>query len=229
MNFNKLISLSVFLLILIAIILRINIIYKTIYPDNDDENQIENDVENFIVSSKKAKQCDFKPAGTDKLDCMLKCKQNENCYHYKCEDICGNCEGKKCPWDLEREKFAKLNILRPVIISIETSEGSAKISFKSNKDNVKGYMYQIYKTNNKSDGITTGTFANKDCITCEKVLKGLDTKETYTISVKPYNDKGVGEESNKISFNPIGELRTYDFKIDSPIENLLGSNYEFCN
>ena len=35
MNFNKLISLSVFLLILIAIILRINIIYNTIYPDND--------------------------------------------------------------------------------------------------------------------------------------------------------------------------------------------------
>ena len=76
-------------------------------------------------------------------------------------------------------------------------------------------MYQIYKTNDKSSGITIGTFPNKDCITCEKILKGLSTRETYTISVKPYNKDGVGEESNKVSFTPIGELRTYDFKINS--------------
>ena len=74
-----------------------------------------------------------------------------------------------------------------------------------------------------------GTFSNKDCITCEKLLKGLSTRDTYTVSVKPYNDDGVGDESNKISFTPIGELRTYDFNINSPIENLLGDDYEHCN
>ena len=40
MNFNKLISLSVFLLILTAIILRINIIYNTIYPRMINETKI---------------------------------------------------------------------------------------------------------------------------------------------------------------------------------------------
>ena len=98
-------------------------------------------------------------------------------------------------------------------ITKETSEGTAKISFKSNKDKVKGYMYQIYRTNDKAAGITAGTFSNKDCITCEKVLKGL-SRDTYTVSVKPYNDDK--DESNKISFTPQGELRTYDFNINSP-------------
>ena len=87
-------------------------------------------------------------------------------------------------------------------ITVETSEGTAKISFKSNKDKVKGYMYQIYRTNDKAAGITVGHISNKDCITCEKVLKGLSTRDTYTVSVKPYNDDGVGDESNKISFTP---------------------------
>jgi len=225
MNFNKLISLSVFLLILIAIVLRINIIYNTIYPKNNSENETEN----FIVSSGGNSKCDFKPEGNNELHCISLCKENENCFHFQCENICGKCNGEKCPWDLETEKYAKLNILRPVTIKIETSEGTAKISFKSNKDNVKGYMYQIYKTNDKAAGITIGTFTNKDCITCEKVLKGLSTTDTYTVSVKPYNDDGVGDESNKISFIPIGELRTYDFNIKSPIENLLGDDYEHCN
>lgn len=229
MNFNKLISLSVFLFVLIAIVLRINIIYKTIYP-NKEQDEVENKTENFIVSSKKASNCFFKPQGTDRLDCISKCKKNENCYHYKCEDICGKCNGEICPWDVDARKASVYNTnLRPVAIKVETAEGTAKISFKSHKDKILGYMYQIYKTNDKSSGITIGTFPNKDCITCEKILKGLSTRETYTISVKPYNKDGVGEESNKVSFTPIGELRTYDFKINSPVENLLGDNYEFCN
>ena len=36
----------------------------------------------------------------------------------------------------------------------------------------------------KAAGITIGTFSNKDCITCEKVLKGLSTRDTYTVSLK---------------------------------------------
>ena len=38
-----------------------------------------------------------------------------------------------------------------------------------------------------------------------------------------------GEESNKINFSPIGDLRTYDFNINSPIENLLSGDYDMCH
>jgi len=221
MNFNKLISLSVFLLIFIAFIYRINIIYKTVYPPYKPEN--------FIVAPKTDERCSFKPAGNNELHCISLCKENENCYHFQCENICGKCDNNKCPWELKKETNSNLNFLKAVTISIETSEGSAKISFKSNNDNTEGYIYQLYKTNNKSDGITIGNIGNNKCITCEKVITNLDTRETYTISVKPYNKNGVGEESNKINFSPIGDLRTYDFNINSPIENLLSGDYDMCH
>lgn len=182
------------------------------------------------------KNCNFKVTGESKLDCLNKCKANKHCYYYQCEKICGKCEKENtdCHWDKPdvSKGSTKDNKPHPVEISIDTSEGSVKISFKTTRlklHDIDGYLYQLYKTNNKSDGIIMGTFANKNCITCEKVITNLDPKETYTVSVKPFNNYGVGEESNKINFMPIGKLSSYDFNINTPIEDLFENEYKFCD
>jgi hypothetical protein len=180
----------------------------------------------------KAKVCDFEATGINKIDCLNKCKSNQNCYHYLCEEECGKCEKNNvdCPWDKLNETSG--DKIEPIEIKVDTSEGSVKISFETlrlKKYEIDGYLYQLYKTNRKSDGIIMGVFANKNCITCEKVLTGLDPNETYTVSVKPFNKKGIGEESNKINFVPIGKLSVYDFNINTPIEDLFENEYKFCD
>lgn len=190
-------------------------------------NSAENPQETF-----KAKVCDFEATGINKIDCLNKCKSNQNCYHYKCEEECGKCEKNniECPWDKIDETSG--DKIEPIEIKVDTSEGSVKISFETlrlKKYEIDGYLYQLYKTNRKSDGIIMGVFANKNCITCEKVLTGLDPNETYTVSVKPFNKKGIGEESNKVNFVPIGKLSVYDFNINTPIEDLFENEYNFCD
>ena len=110
--------------------------------------------ENFRVGN-----CNFTPTGDNKLDCLNKCKANPDCVHYQCENICSKCEVDKtiCSWDEKEE------ILDPVKIKVDTSEGSVKISFVTSKKSyeVDGYLYQMYKTNNKSDGIHMGIFPIK--------------------------------------------------------------------
>lgn len=182
----------------------------------------------------KAKVCDFEATGINKIDCLNKCKANQNCYHYECEEECGKCEKNniECPWDKIDETSG--DKIEPIEIKVDTSEGSVKISFETlrlKKYEIDGYLYQLYKTNRKSDGIIMGVFANKNCITCEKVLTGLDPTETYTVSVKPFNKKGIGEESNKVNFVPIGKLSVYDFpiNINTPIEDLFENEYKFCD
>ena len=187
--------------------------------------------ENFRLGN-----CDFVATGDNKLDCLNKCQLNPHCYHYQCENICNKCILDKtiCPWDEQEETLepSKNNTPQAVEIKVDTSEGSVKISFATSRKKsyeVDGYLYQLYKTNNKSDGIHMGVFANKNCITCEKVITGLEPTETYTISVKPFNRNGLAEESNKINFVPIGKLSNYDFNINTPIEDLFENEYKFCD
>ena len=191
--------------------------------------------EDKSVEPFKSKVCDFKATGVSKIDCLNKCNANSNCLHYQCELECGKCEknNEVCPWDNPDESNEDKNDEpEPLEIKVDTSEGSVKISFETKRIKpyeVDGYLYQMYKTNRKSDGIIMGVFANKNCITCEKVLTGLDPTETYTVSVKPFNSNGILEESNKINFVPIGKLSTYDFNINTPIEDLFENEYKFCD
>lgn len=193
-----------------------------------------------LVLQKKEKfrvgNCNFTPTGDNKLDCLNKCKANPDCFHYQCENICSKCELDKtvCPWDEKEETLepAANNTPQGVEIKVDTTEGSVKISFVTSRKKsyeVDGYLYQMYKTNNKSDGIHMGIFANKNCITCEKVITGLEPTETYTVSVRPFNRNGLAEESNKINFVPIGKLSNYDFNINTPIEDLFENEYKFCD
>ena len=191
-----------------------------------------------INESFQAKKCEFTAIGESKLDCLNKCKAHDECYHYHCEEVCGECERKNvdCHWDRPDEKLEATADRRPqpVEIKVDTSEGSVKISFETSRlksYEIDGYLYQLYKTNKKSDGILMGVFANKNCITCEKVINRLDPNETYTVSVKPFNQNGVGEESNKVNFVPIGKLSMYDFpiNINTPIEDLFENEYKFCD
>lgn len=183
----------------------------------------------------KAKVCDFEATGVSKIDCLNKCYANTNCLYYQCEKECGKCEvnNEICPWEKPKDNNnVKNNETEPIEIKVDTSEGSVKISFETNRIKlyeVDGYLYQLYKTNRKSDGIIMGVFANKNCITCEKVLTGLDPTETYTVSVKPFNRNGILEESNKVNFVPIGKLSTYDFNINTPVEDLFENEYKFCD
>ena len=181
-------------------------------------------------------KCDYVAIGDNKLDCLNKCKANHECYHYQCEEICSKCERDEttCPWEKPEVtlKPTENNTPQPVEIEVDTSEGSVKIAFKTSRVksyDIDGYLYQLYKTNNKSDGIHMGLFSNKNCITCEKVITGLSPTETYTVSVKPFNRNGIGEESNKINFVPIGKLSNFDFNINTPVEDLFENEYKFCD
>ena len=188
-------------------------------------------IENFRIG-----RCEFKETGESKLDCLNKCKSNFHCFHYQCEDICNYCEENKtqCPWDKSDIilKLTKDKKPQPVEISVETTEGSAKISFNTSRYKaykIEGYLYNLYKTHKKSEGVEMGLFGNKNCTTCEKVITGLDPKETYTVSVKAFNTNGMGEESNKVNFVPIGRLSNFDFNINTPIEDMFENEYKFCD
>ena len=89
---------------------------------------------------------------------------------------------------------------------------------------IDGYLFYINKKGSTADGIkegiNIGKLNNKNCIECEKVINNLDPSQTYSISIRGYNKNGLGDSSNIINFNPMGNLNTRDYKLIPPIEAL---------
>ena len=193
--------------------------------------------ENFSMS-----QCDFKASGNGPLDCMNKCTDNPKCSYLSCEKICTKCidEKKKCPWDPEEDFYKeeekntrnKINDPPPAPkIDVTTTYGKAKIKFKRPKNftyNIDGYIYYIFKTFNKQEGVTMGLMPNSQCTTCEKVFEKLDTDTEYSVSVRGYNKNGLGQMSNILMFKPIDKFVARDYSLDSAVDKFT-EKYEFCD
>ena len=81
-------------------------------------------------------------------------------------------------------------------VNLTTTYGKAKIKFKRPDFNNKidGYIYYIFKTFNKDEGVTMGLMPDSQCTTYEKVFEKLDTDTAYSVSVRGYNQNGLGPE-----------------------------------
>lgn len=184
-------------------------------------------------------QCKFKIKGESYLDCLRLCTNDNNCFYYQCRNECNSCKKKSaedinkvCPWDIKEEDKLKSGIPNPVVLDVETNEGSVRLFFKTKvnkKYNVDGYVYELYKTNFKDEGVMIGIFSDNECITCEKVIDNLDPNSNYTVSVKAYNKNGISQESNKVTFKPYGTIVSFNYNIPNPIKDELGSEISFCN
>lgn len=213
------------LVVALLIIHRLYLIYDTIYR------------ENFSFS-----QCEFKASGNGPLDCMNKCTDNPQCSYLSCEKICNECVDKKqsCPWDpvedffKKGEKEVKSDVNEPPpapVVNLTTTYGKAKIKFKRPKDfnnNIDGYIYYIFKTFNKEEGVTMGLMPNSQCTTCEKVFEKLDIDTAYSVSVRGYNQNGLGPMSSIQMFKPVDKFTARDYSLDSTVDKFT-ENYEMCD
>lgn len=223
--FNSIAGLAV-LVVALLIIQRLYLIYKSIFH------------EKFSFS-----QCEFKASGNGPLDCMNKCTDDPMCSYLSCENICNKCviEKKKCPWDPDEEFYKKDDFIDrrnkandpppAPKISVETTYGKAKLKFKRPEDlsfKIKGYIYYIFKTFNKNEGVTMGLMPNSQCTSCEKVFEKLDTDTAYSISVRGYNQNGLGPMSSIVMFKPVDKFTAKDYSLESVVDNFT-ENYEMCD
>ena len=193
--------------------------------------------ENFSLS-----QCDYKAAGNGPLDCMNKCTDNPKCSYLSCENICNKCvvDKKRCPWDPEEVFFKKGNVdmrnkanetPQSPKINVTTTYGKAKLKFKRPERldfSIHGYIYYIFKTFNKNEGVTMGLMPVNQCTSCEKVFEKLDTDTAYSVSVRGYNQNGLGEMSNIVMFKPVDKFTAKDYSLESAVDS-FSENYEMCD
>jgi hypothetical protein len=222
-DFFNSVALLAILLVALLIIHRLYLIYY------------EATHENFAFS-----QCDFKATGNSPIDCINRCHL-PGCTYLNCEKICNECVEKKerCPWDPERDlissgeksKKSRVNDTPSAPkISVSTTYSKAKVFFKrpdNKKFKLDGYIYYLFKTFKRNEGVTMGLMPNKHCNTCEKVFDKLDSDTSYSLSVRGYNNNGLGKMSNIVMFKPLDDFVAKDYSLDPAIDKFT-ENYEMC-
>ena len=197
---------------------------------------------NCTTLCKDVPVCEFEPMGRHSIDCIQHCIKNVDCTAAFCKQKCeGNC-GTACPWsgkqDVESydsqyyDKDGKPSALK--IILANTSTDGTKVTIKwrpayPGKMPVEGYMSYLYKTFKKSEAVKINKI-NKDICSefCEYVISDLQPNETYTFGVKAYNNIGLGQMSNLVTFKAEVTSLTFDLNIDYEVDaNDVGS-YNYC-
>ena len=226
----------VFIVLAYLLINRIVLVYKAI-----------RNVEKF-----KAEQCRFEPQGKGPLNCIDLCmsenerlKDRKGCSFSKCNEICNECTKDMeltCPWDRSGSSDEEYDItsfgeedmmgkLSPVYITVQTFNNACKVNFKRPNDKltqINGYVYYLYKTNDKSEGVKIGEFPSSKCdINCEYNIESLDNDVSYTIGVKAYNDNGMAPMSNLVKFIPKYKSGETIYNITNPFNHSI-DNYSFC-
>tara|TARA_Y100000590_G_C15616070_1_gene975803 strand:+ start:195 stop:887 length:693 start_codon:yes stop_codon:yes gene_type:complete len=227
LDFFNIVALLAILTVIVLIIHRLYLIYYEITH------------ENFAFS-----QCEFKASGNSQMDCINKCHL-PGCSYLNCERICNKCvdEKERCPWDPEvdlikggtrKKGLSKVSIANKTPsepkIGVSATYGKAKIYFKrpdSKKIKINGYVYYLFKTFNKNEGVKMGLMPNKKCVTCEKVFDKLDPDTAYSLSVRGYNQNGLGKMSNIVMFKPVDKFVAKDYSLDPAISKFT-ENYEMC-
>ena len=73
-----------------------------------------------------------------------------------------------------------------------------------------------------------GLMPNSQCTNCEKVFEKLDTDTEYSVSVRGYNQNGLGPMSSIQMFKPIDKFVARDYSLDSAVDKFT-EKYEFCD
>ena len=117
--------------------------------------------------------------------------------------------------------------------NVSTDGSKATLSWRppyEGKLPIKGYISYLYKTFNKSEAVKVNKINIVNCISkCEFVLKELTPNETYTFSIKAYNDIGLGKMSNLLTFKASVMNLNIDIHIEQDVdENSIG-DFKYCD
>jgi hypothetical protein len=193
--------------------------------------------------------CTYNAAGEDYTDCVYKCIKNKNCEWEKCVSECSNC-GRDCPWTKKQNENLNKYYEPPKKgsdgepgrprIRVETSTGMVSIYWNapdSGNAPIETYIYFLYKTFKRNEGVKIGLIPFPKCRNCFHVLDNLDPNETYSVGIRAYNSYGgigaLGEMSNIETFKPKLERNKNDIGLIS-LETLSNNdaymnNYHYCN
>ena len=179
--------------------------------------------------------CEFEPIGRHSIDCIQQCIQNVDCTADFCKDKCENCGSSSddCPWNKKQDTemydsqyFDKTGKPSPILITLSTvSTDGAKAIVKwrpayPGKLPVKGYISYLYKTFNKAEAVRINKINISNCLEyCEYIIKELEPNETYTFGIKAYNDIGLGEISNLLTFKASIINVNLDFTMEEDIDD----------
>lgn len=197
-------------------------------------------------------QCEFSANATNAInnsECILKCSNkidnpSSHCTYSNCEELCKPCDSTSCPWnkkDKSTNKYVNyFNSLRDSDtmipnrikdVNIIPYNGAVKCSFmKPNtiKFPITGYVYYIYKTFKRHEGVLLGKFGDDNCLECNNIIQDLDPAENYSISVRAYNENGMGPLSVVKTFTPIDSIHIKNYHLTPPVSPIMG-NIKRCN
>jgi hypothetical protein len=182
----------------------------------------------------KVTVCEFEPmlGLRHSIDCIQQCIQNVDCTADFCKTQCEEC-GDDCPWNKKQDTemydsqyFDKTGKPSPVLITLNTvSTDGAKAIVKwrpayPGKLPVKGYISYLYKTFNKAEAVRINKINISNCNEyCEYIIKDLEPNETYTFGIKAYNDIGLGQISNLLTFKASIINVNLDFTMEEDIDD----------
>lgn len=183
--------------------------------------------------------CDFQAVGRHEIDCIQHCVKNDNCEAIDCKAKCE--DDTNAPWKKKLPEFdsqyfdpeGKPSSVIVVLINVSTDGTKATISWRPpypGKLPVKGYISYLYKTFKKSEAVKINKINNLNCIDkCEFVIKELTPGETYTISIKAYNDIGLGKMSNLLTFKSSVMSLNLDMRIEDEIDEHSVGDFKYCD
>lgn len=191
----------------------------------------------------------YKPHNMD--DCILKCKsdyQSDNpknkCTYNDCQSICSEYESKNhfSPPNVEDKYDAHFNSLKTSrndvpphkIRKFEVTpfNGAVEVSFlKPNSVDfeITGYLYYIYKTFKRHEGVLVGKLGDDHCLECNSIITDLDPTEKYSISVRAFNNYGMGPLSNIKTFDPVEKIVAKNYHLLPAIQPIDTKNLIYCN
>ena len=191
------------------------------------------------------KSCKFIPYGPSKVACITNCNKEKNCDYLNCQKICLNCQDKDmCKWIIPpKPKKEEKEAIEPPpkydpegkplapVITIKPYNNKVKITWERpyNGDApIEAYVCFLFKTFKMNEGIKVNMVPFPKCQECVHIVDELDSKETYSVGIRAYNNLGLSRMSNIETFIP-----KYNFKsarnIVKPIKLPEFTEYNFCN
>ena len=188
-------------------------------------------------------ECEFRPMGRHSIDCIQHCIKNVDCGAAFCKTQCeDNCGGSGCPWQKKQDVesydsqyYDKDGKPSAVIITLaNTSTDGTKVTMKwrpayPGKFPVQGYLSYLYKTFKKAEAVKINKINLSICNDyCEYVLNDLEPNETYTFGIKAYNEIGLSQMSNLVTFKAEVTSLTFDLNIDYEVDDNDVGSFNYC-
>jgi hypothetical protein len=200
---------------------------------------------------KDVKKCSFEASGRHSIDCLQRCIRNDDCDNEHCVEQCNNCV-PNCPWirpELDTDDFdsqyfdpdGKPSPLKLILNNVSPDGTKVSVSWRepyNGKLSIKGYISNLFKTFNKSEGVKVNKISASDeyCISeddnrkkCQYIIHDLIPNETYTLGIKSYNGLGLSVMSNLITFKASVTNINMDLRIESEVSDYDVGDFNYCN